>query len=725
MHHLLAQLNQQQQQAVSAPPSHMMVLAGAGSGKTRVLVHRIAWLFEQYGISPHRILAVTFTNKAAHEMRQRIEHLFCASTQGLWIGTFHGIAHRLLRMHYYAAHLPEAFQVIDSADQHRLVRRTLKNLGLDEKHWPPKQAQNFINNQKDNGLRPHHLTTGVDFYQQTLIKIYTHYQTLCDQNGLVDFTELLLRTDELFQQHHDLCQQYQERFAHILIDEFQDTNHIQYRLIKRLINDQNYLTVVGDDDQSIYAWRGARVENIQRFTQEFSQVSTIRLEQNYRSTKNILDASNAVISHNQNRLGKSLWTERHEGDSIRLYAAFNELDEARFIVAQIQGAHTQGIRLRDIAILYRSNAQSRVIEEALLQAGTPYRVYGGLRFFERTEIKHALAYCRLLTTPNDDTAFERIINTPTRGIGEHTVEAIRQIALEHSISLWEAMQHALSHQTLSGRAHNHLQHFQTLIISLQAALTDLPLGEQLAYVIKHSGLLEFYQREPGEKSQARIDNLNELITAGSQFSSSDIQEQTPMMAFLSHAALEAGEGQAAADGDCVQLMTMHSAKGLEFPMVVIAGMEEALFPPRQAMEDSSRLEEERRLCYVAMTRAMQHLLITYAEYRRLYRENHQHCPSRFLREIPTEYLSEIHMRRNISKPVSIQSNSTKRFCTSTTVLSVQGQQFFIGQQVNHPKFGDGIILNFEGQGEQSRLQINFGSYGTKWLVAAYAQLTSS
>lgn len=722
MHHLLAQLNPQQQQAVSAPPCHMMVLAGAGSGKTRVLVHRIAWLFEQYGVSPHCILAVTFTNKAANEMRQRIEHLFGAPTQGLWIGTFHGIAHRLLRIHYDAAKLPEGFQVIDSDDQYRLIRRVLKNLGLDEKHWSPKQAQHFINRQKDNGLRPHHLNAGGDFYQQTLIKIYHHYQTLCDQNGLVDFNELLLRTDELFQQNPDLCQQYQHRFAHILIDEFQDTNHIQYRFIKRLTNTDNYLTVVGDDDQSIYAWRGARVENIQRFTQEFPDVLTIRLEQNYRSTKTILDAANAVINHNQNRLGKSLWTESQVGESIRLYSAFNELDEARFIVAQIHNAKTQGLRLRDIAILYRSNAQSRVIEEALLQSGVPYRVYGGLRFFERAEIKNALAYCRLATTPNDDSAFERIINTPTRGIGERTIESIRQLAREHGVSLWEAMQHALSHHRLSGRAHSHLQHFQALITSMQEALTDLPLGEQLEHIIKHSGLIEFYQREPGEKTQARIDNLNELITAAGQFSTSDTQAQTPMMAFLSHAALEAGEGQAAAYEDCVQLMTMHSAKGLEFPMVVITGMEEELFPPRQAMEDVSRLEEERRLCYVAMTRAMQHLLITYAQCRRLYGENRQHFPSRFLREIPSECISEVRMRQNISQPISIQGNTAKRFRSSASGLSVQGQQFFVGQQVSHPKFGDGIILNFEGQGEQARLQINFGQCGTKWLVASYARL---
>ena len=721
MHHLLTQLNQQQQQAVSAPPCHMMVLAGAGSGKTRVLVHRIAWLFEQYGISPHRILAVTFTNKAANEMRQRIERLFGSPAQGLWIGTFHGIAHRLLRTHYDAAKLPQTFQVMDSDDQYRLVRRVLKSLNLDEKHWPPKQAQHFINGQKDSGLRPQHLDAGGDFYQQTLIKIYSHYQALCDQNGLVDFNELLLRTDELLQQNPDLCRQYQERFAHILIDEFQDTNHIQYRLIKRLTNTQNYLTVVGDDDQSIYAWRGARVENIQRFSDEFSDVLTIRLEQNYRSTKTILNAANAVINHNQNRLGKSLWTEGQEGEPIRLYAAFNELDEARFIVAQIQAA--QGIRLRDIAILYRSNAQSRVLEEALLQNGTPYRVYGGLRFFERAEIKNALAYCRLATTVHDDTAFERIVNTPTRGIGERTIESVRQIAREQGISLWEALQQALSHNLLSGRAHNNLQHFQALISSMQAALSNnLTLGEQLEHVVQNSGLIEFYQREPGEKAQARIDNLNELITAGSQFSTSEAETLSPMLAFLSHAALEAGEGQAAAYDDCVQLMTMHSAKGLEFPMVVIAGMEEELFPPRQAMEDTGRLEEERRLCYVAMTRAMQHLLITYAEYRRLYGENRQHFPSRFLREIPAECISEVRMRQSISQPVSIQGNTAKRFRTSAAGLSVQGQQYFVGQQVSHPKFGEGIILNFEGQGEQARLQINFGQHGTKWLVASYARL---
>ena len=724
-HHLLDHLNPAQQESVGAPPCHMMVLAGAGSGKTRVLVHRIAWLFDQYGVSPNRVLAVTFTNKAAKEMRGRIESQFNMPTQGLWVGTFHGIAHRLLRTHFALTSLPETFQVLDSEDQYRLVRRVLRNLNLDEKHWPPKQAQHFINKQKDNGLRAAQLQAGDDFFQATMIKVYAAYQALCDQGGLVDFAELLLRCYELLKQQPELLAQYQARFEHILVDEFQDTNMIQYRWIKLLAGDSNFVMAVGDDDQSIYSWRGARVENIQRFEQDFPNVKVIRLEQNYRSTKTILDAANAVISHNRDRMGKSLWTEGSAGDPIALYAGFNELDEARFIVSRIQEATMADFRRSDIAILYRSNALSRVIEEALLQANMPYRVYGGLRFFERAEIKNALAYCRLITNADNDAAFERVINTPTRGIGERTIAHLRELGREQGISLWQALLTTLDHKTLPGRANNALQAFVDLIEMMKRDVAGCPLGEQVEHIVAHSGLREFYKKEPGEKGQTRIDNLDELITAAGQYTPENVDDDNWMVPFLSHAALEAGEGQAEAFTDCVQLMTMHSAKGLEFPIVFVCGMEEELFPPRQALDDGVRLEEERRLCYVAMTRAMQRLILTYAEYRRLYGENRQHFPSRFIREIPSECIQEVRMKSSISRPVSIKPSTSRRFTSSAQGVTVGDTQFFVGQHVSHPKFGDGVILNFEGQGEQARLQINFSAVGTKWLVAGYAKLAAA
>ena len=725
---ILTNLNNQQQQAVTAEPSNLLILAGAGSGKTRVLVHRLAWLFQHYHVSPYHVMAVTFTNKASHEMRSRIEHLFNISTQGMWVGTFHGLAHRMLRIHYEEAKLPQTFQVLDSDDQYRLIRRILRNLGLDEKQWSPKQAQAFINRQKENGCRPGQDTQPEDLFQTTMTKVYTAYQTQCDQNGLVDFAELLLRSYELLQNNQTLKQQYQDRFEHLLVDEFQDTNTIQYLWLKAFIHKDNFMMVVGDDDQSIYAWRGAKIENIHRFQDDFSPVTVIRLEQNYRSTQTILNAANAVIQHNDDRLGKKLWTEGAKGTPIQLYAAFNELDEARFIISRIKTAINENIRRQDTAILYRSNAQSRVLEEALLQANIPYRVYGGLRFFERAEIKNALAYLRLIDNPHNDTAFERIVNTPTRGIGEKCVMSLREIARSRNCSLWHAAKSAIQEQLLNGRSLNPLQRFIGLIHHIETDTLNLTLDKQTEKTIQQSGLIEFYEKEPGEKGQNRIENLGELVTAAKQFSpTADDPEQaemTPLAAFLSHAVLESGETQAEYYQDSVQLMTLHSAKGLEFPMVFMCGMEEQVFPARPSMEDPSRLAEERRLCYVGMTRAMQNLVMTYAEYRRLYGETRQHFASRFVNEIPKQYVQEVRMKTSITQPVSIQSSAPRRFRTSATGLNTGGQIWQVGQHINHPKFGNGVILNYEGQGDSGRLQINFVDVGTKWIIPSCIKLST-
>lgn len=726
MDQLLAKLNDRQREAVTLPACHALILAGAGSGKTRVLVHRLAYLFNHYQISPHRVLAVTFTNKAAGEMRARIESLFQINTQGMWVGTFHGLAHRLLRLHWQDVGLPQNFQVLDSDDQYRLVRRVLKNLGLDEKFWAPKTAQDFINKQKDAGHRPHQVAYQQDLHKATLVKIYQAYEDLCQQNGVVDFAELLLRAYELWLKRPDILKHYQERFSHILVDEFQDTNPIQYNWLKLLAGKQSYMMAVGDDDQSIYGWRGAKIENIHRFQSDFADVVTIRLEQNYRSTQNILSAANSVIAHNQERLGKNLWTDGKVGEPIQLYTAFNELDEARFIVSKIQQAAAQGIARQDMAILYRSNAQSRVLEEALLQAAIPYRVYGGLRFFERAEIKDALAYLRLISNHHDDGAFERIINTPTRGIGERTVENIREVARSQSISLWQAATRMVSTMALSGKAKNAVEQFLTNLGVMAADIAELPLYEQVEQVISASGLIPHYEKEPGEKGQARLENLAELVTGARQFAPDETDAPlSPLAAFLSHAVLESGEGQAETHQDSVQLMTLHSSKGLEFKVVFLSGMEEELFPPRYAMEDPKRLEEERRLCYVGMTRAMVQLFITHAEYRRLYGENRPHRPSRFIREIPAEHIAEVRMKTQISRPLSYEENYKRSAPPVRGAQYETGLPFKIGQHVRHAKFGEGVILNYEGSGEQVRLQVKFSRDGVKWLVAAYANLEAA
>lgn len=595
---LLDGLNDKQREAVAAPLENLLILAGAGSGKTRVLVHRIAWLMSVEEASPFSVMAVTFTNKAAAEMRGRIEELMHGTASGMWCGTFHGICHRILRAHYLDAKLLEDFQIIDSDDQQRLLKRLIKAHNLDDKQWPARQVAWWINNQKDEGLRPAHINA-FDPVTQTYLKLYTAYQEACDRAGLVDFAEILLRALELLRGNQHIREHYQARFKHILVDEFQDTNAIQYAWLRMMAGAQSNVMIVGDDDQSIYGWRGARVENIEKFTREFPSVNTIRLEQNYRSTKTILEASNTLIANNSERMGKQLWTEGLVGEPISVYSAYNELDEARFVVSKIKGWQEQGGTLTDCAILYRNNAQSRVLEEALLQASLAYRIYGGMRFFERQEIKDALSYLRLINNRNDDTAFERVINTPPRGLGDKTLETIRFAARDRGCTLWDASVGLLNDQVLTGRAASALSRFVELINALEEEGIDMPLHVLTDHAVKTSGLLEMYQQEKGEKSKARIENLEELVTATRQFEKpEEAQEMTMLTAFLTHAALEAGEGQADEHDDAVQLMTLHSAKGLEFPLVFMVGVEEGMFPSQMSAEEAGRLEEERRLCYV-------------------------------------------------------------------------------------------------------------------------------
>ena len=713
--YLLEGLNDKQREAVAAPRVNMLVLAGAGSGKTRVLVHRIAWLLSVEQASPFSIMAVTFTNKAAAEMRHRIEDLIGTSQGGMWIGTFHSLAHRLLRAHYLDAGLPQDFQIIDSDDQYRLIRRIVKSMALDDKQWPPRQGMWYINGKKDEGLRPQHIQTYGNPVETTWLKVYQAYQEACDRAGLVDFAELLLRAHELWLNKPQILEHYQHRFTNILVDEFQDTNRIQYAWIRMLAGQTGKVMIVGDDDQSIYGWRGAQVENIQNFLNEFPGAETIRLEQNYRSTSNILKAANALIANNSDRLGKNLWTEGAEGEPISLYCAFNDLDEARYVVGRIKRWYEEGGALADCAILYRSNAQSRIMEEALLQANMPYRIYGGQRFFERQEIKDALSYMRLTANRHDDASFERVVNTPTRGIGDRTLDVVRQVARDNQITLWESALQVIEHKMLAGRAIAAIARFLELIETLANETADMPLHVQTDRIICDSGLKAMYEQEKGEKAQARIENLEELVTATRQFSYQDEDEDLmPLQAFLSHAALESGEGQADAYQDAVQLMTLHSAKGLEFSQVFIVGVEEGMFPSQMSLDEGGRLEEERRLAYVGVTRAMKKLTLTYAENRRLYGKEVSHRPSRFIGELPKECVEEVRLRATVSRPVNHHRLGTPIVSNDTG--------YSLGQRVKHPKFGEGTIINIEGSGEHCRLQIAFNGEGIKWLVAAFARL---
>ena len=709
---ILDSLNSAQRQAVTVSAPQALVLAGAGSGKTRVLVHRIAWYLETGQATPKGILSVTFTNKAAKEMRGRIESLLQRPVGGMWVGTFHGIAHRLLRAHWREAGLPEHFQIIDSEDQLRVVRRTLRSMNLNEDEWPACETQWFINARKDEGMRPKHIDDGGDLTSRTVIDAYQAYEEACQRAGLVDFAELLLRAHELWRDTPGLLRHYQERFRHVLVDEFQDTNTLQYGWLRQLVGDDGNLFVVGDDDQSIYSWRGAKVENMQRFQREYPKNEIIRLEQNYRSTGNILSAANTLIANNPSRLGKELWTDGEQGEPITLYAAFNDIDEARFCVGRMSEWHEQGERYDQCAVLYRVSAQSRVIEDALRQADIPYRVHGGFKFYERSEIKDALGYLRLASFRADDAAFERIVNTPTRGVGQRSIEAMRSVARLENITLWEASQRIVATRELGSRAINALEKFQNLINRLSVAIDGLELDRVIETVVEHSDLIEHYKKEKGDRGLDRIENLEELVTAARDFTPGDDAEDLPLVAaFLSHAALEAGEGQAGLHEDSVQLMTLHSAKGLEFPQVFLVGVEEGLFPHKRSVEDPLQLEEERRLCYVGITRAMRHLTICHAESRRLHGSEYYPQPSRFIREIPPKLLNEVRLGGRVGSAVG---DGTAQAASDTGLM--------LGQRVLHKSFGEGVVLHLEGRGENARVQVNFEDDGVKWLVAAYAGL---
>ena len=725
--HILESLNEQQRAAVASPADHLLVLAGAGSGKTRVLVHRVAWLLQAEQVSPFAILAVTFTNKAAREMRGRIEALLGQSFNGMWVGTFHGLAHRLLRSHWLEAGLPQDFQILDAEDQLRLIKRLNRSLHIDEEKWPARQCQWYINSQKDEGLRAAHIDHFEDDYTKTMLQVYAAYEEACTRGGMIDFGEILLRAHELWLNNSQILEHYRKRFRHILVDEFQDTNSIQYAWLRILAGDSNQLMVVGDDDQSIYGWRGAKIENIQQFNVDFPDAEVVRLEQNYRSTSTILKAANELIAHNQGRLGKNLWTEGSDGEPISLYEAFNEQDEARFIVDRLQDWFNNGNRRRDAAILYRSNAQSRELEDALLRMGMPYRIYGGQRFYERLEVKNALAYLRLLVNRNDDTSVERVINIPTRGVGGRTMDTIRSLARQENCSLWQACVKCINEGLLSSRAANAVLAFLELIDSMQEACNELELHAKAEHIITRSGLIQHHEKEGGEKALTRKENLEELINAASNFDDADLDDAfdlkstTFLAAFLDQASLDAGDAQADESDDAVQLMTLHSAKGLEFPLVFLAGLEEGLFPHRMSMDNINGLEEERRLCYVGITRAMNKLYLSHAESRRLHGDVNLCRPSRFIKEIPQQLIDEIRLKTTISRVGSMRGrNGIGKALNRGAEVPQTG--ISLGQRVAHGKFGEGIVLNYEGQGSNARVQVNFDAVGSKWLVLSYAKL---
>ena len=721
---ILDGLNDRQREAVTAPVGNLLVVAGAGSGKTRVLVHRIAWLAEVERVPPSGVLAVTFTNKAAAEMRGRVEALLGGPARAMWVGTFHAIAHRLLRMHWRDADLPQNFQILDADDQLRLVRRVLRELEIDEQKWPVRQAVGFINTQKDEGRRAKDVpAASEDIYAATYAKVYAAYEQVCRRGALVDFAELLLRSHELWLEHPDLLDHYQHRFRHLLVDEFQDTNAIQYAWLRVLAGRTAKVWAVGDDDQSIYGWRGAKIENILSFQRDFAAVDTVRLEQNYRSTGTILGAANALIGNNTERLGKKLWTAAGDGDPILVYSAYNDLDEARFIAERARAWGAGGGSVSEVAVLYRTTAQSRVIEEALLRLDIPYRIYGGLRFFDRAEIRNALAYMRLTSQRHADVAFERVVNTPPRGIGGKTVDRLRAIARNSGVSLWQAAKEGIAGGLLKGRATTTVGAFLKLVDDMAAATRSAALHDIAEHCIEASGLLAFHTRERGEQGVARKENLEELVRACRQFGQEltlplgpegeEAAQTSELDEFLDKAALESGDYQSG--GPAVQMMTLHSAKGLEFPLVFMAGMEEGLFPHRMSAEAPGRLEEERRLAYVGMTRAMRQLYFTYAESRLLRGASTRNWPSRFLEEVPSAYLEEVRMggalTRQLRPRAPIRDNGGH----------VDGTGLRIGQRVRHAKFGEGVVSQAEGSGERTRVQVHFAA-GPKWLMLAYANL---
>lgn len=710
--HLLDDLNRAQREAVAAEPGNLLVLAGAGSGKTRVLTRRIAWYIRTAQASLHGIMAVTFTNKAATEMRSRIEALLETPVGPLWAGTFHGVSHRMLRAHPDEAGLPQGFQILDSDDQLRMIKRIIRASGLDDEEWPPREAQWYINARKDEGLRPQNLSDGGDPASVGLIRIYASYEEACRRSGVVDFAELLLRAFELLRDRPDLLASYRRRFRHVLVDEFQDTNAIQYAWLRLICGADGTLFAVGDDDQSIYSWRGARVEHMRQFMQDFPGARLMRLEQNYRSTANILAAANALIAHNTERLGKELWTEGADGEPIGVYSAYNDRDEARFVVDRLERWRNGQRLYREVAVLYRTSAQSRVLEDALRMAGVPYRVHGGFRFYERAEIKDALCYLRLVVRRDDDAAFERIVNVPTRGIGEKTLETVRAVARSEGLSLWQSAVRAGAERERIGRAGAMLAQFLRLIEVMAMEVADMKLDQAMDHVIARSRLPEHYLKDRHDRGEDRIENLAELVTAARDFNydAEIMAGQSPVDAFLAQAALEAGEGQVDAYSDGVQLMTLHAAKGLEFPLVFLVGLEEGLFPHQRSAEDPRQLQEERRLCYVGMTRAREQLILCHAESRRLHGTDFYPQPSRFLRELPAKRL------------VELRSGGGARATNEAGAIAETGGSLKLGQRVLHSKFGEGVVLGLEGSGSHLRVQVNFERAGAKWLIAEFAAL---
>ena len=718
MSDLLANLNPEQLAAVTLPPQHALILAGAGSGKTRVLTSRIAWLISVGQVGPHGVLAVTFTNKAAKEMLTRLSALLPINTRGMWIGTFHGLCNRLLRAHHREAALPATFQILDSADQLSAIKRLLKNLNVDDEKFPPRELAHFINAHKEQGIRAAQ-AEAYDEFTSRRVELYAEYEAQCQREGVCDFAELLLRTYELLSRNEPLRRHYQARFRHILVDEFQDTNVLQYKWLKQLAGygepvEGGCLFAVGDDDQSIYAFRGAEVGNMRDLEREFNVANVIRLEQNYRSHGNILDAANTLIKNNRRRLGKNLWTDAGAGEPIRVFEGFSDLDEARFIVDEVRELVRDGLPRTQIALLYRSNAQSRVLEHQLFTASVPYRVYGGLRFFDRQEVKHALAYLRLIANPDDDTAFARVVNFPTRGIGSRSVEALQEAAHRANSSLYNAA------AGLSGKAGTSVGNFIRLIETLRSETQNLPLPEVIDHLIEKSGLRQHYLGE--KEGKERLENLDELISAATAFlqdedgTLANPTEGDAVASFLAHASLEAGEHQAGEGQEAVQLMTVHAAKGLEFDAVFITGLEQGLFPHENSAMERDGLEEERRLMYVAVTRARKRLYLTHAQTRMLHGQTRYCLPSLFLEELPEELLRKVGHTPAFAPETPAFVSAPKR----QSDASAGG--FRIGQSVQHAKFGLGVIVSAEG-GADAKVQINFGAHGMKWLSLAYAKLT--
>jgi len=710
------ELNGKQQQSVALKEDvNALILAGAGSGKTRVLTHRIHYLVSTKNHHVDDILAVTFTNKAANEMKERLSELLRRPIGRMWVGTFHSLAHRLLRTHPVEANLSPTFQILDAQDQFRIVKRLMKENGVDETKFPIKKVQWFINQQKDEGILPHQIDAGHNYFVKQSAKIFDLYEKYCQANDLVDFAGLLVKSYELLKNNQSLLDHYQKKFRHILVDEFQDTNRIQYQFIKILHNQNNHIFCVGDDDQSIYGWRGARIENIQKIENDFKPIKVIKLEQNYRSTGNILSASNAVIANNQNRLEKSLWTQSGDGELINVFNARSEIEESRFVVSEVENQFNQGRNLSECAILYRSNAQSRVFEESLIYRNIAYRIYGGLRFFERAEIKDAMGYVRLIENRSDNIAFERIVNFPTRGIGLSTIEKIRSHATENHTDLFQSSIAIVD--SLPARASNALQAFINLIEAISDSSKNLTLSEKVDSILMQSGLMSHYANDKTDKAGSKRENLDELVTAATQYVHEEDNEMNETQGFIALATLDSSGDSNNRNQDSVQLMTVHSAKGLEFPVVFLVGLEEDLFPSRQS-KDEQQLDEERRLCYVGMTRAMNTLTLSYASKRFIHGNSFYSMPSRFLDEIPINYLNYI---KNSSSDMNSRSRQndpshyTKMTSTSSSIYS-------IGQVVKHAKFGLGTVVNCEGSGDSMRLQIKFQKVGTKWLISSYANL---